>query len=184
MKEDRRLITRVVLRNYKSIAACDVSPAQLTFLVGPNGSGKSNFLDALRFVADSLRFSVDHALLDRGGIKEVRRRSSGRPTHFGIRLEFELDESAGHFAFNVGARKGGGHEIQQEECSISPKSQGQSHFYRVHWGRVSDSSFSPAPAAATDRLYLVNASGVRAFRPVYDALSDMGFSSRQTRGSS
>jgi len=36
MEEDRRLVTRVVLRNYKSIAACDVSPAQLTFLVGPS----------------------------------------------------------------------------------------------------------------------------------------------------
>ena len=59
---DRRLVTRVVLRNYKSIAACDVAPAQLSFLVGPNGSGKSNFLDALRFIADSLRFSIDHAL--------------------------------------------------------------------------------------------------------------------------
>ena len=56
MEADRRLLTRVVLRNYKSIAACDVSPAQLTFLVGPNGSGKSNFLDALRFVADAVRF--------------------------------------------------------------------------------------------------------------------------------
>lgn len=53
--EDRRLVTRVVLRNYKSIAVCDVSPAQLTFLVGPNGSGKGNFLDALRFVSDSLQ---------------------------------------------------------------------------------------------------------------------------------
>lgn len=175
MAEDRRLIRRVVLRNYKSIAACDVSPAQLTFLVGPNGSGKSNFLDALRFVADSLRFSIDHALLDRGGIKEVRRRSSGRPTHFGIRVEFELAKSTGHFAFNVGATKGGGHEIQQEECSISPKGQGRTHFYRVYWGRVSDSSFTPAPAVAADRLYLVNASGIEAFRPVYDALSGMGF---------
>ena len=67
MEEDRRLLTRIVIRNYKSIAACDVSPAQLTFLVGPNGSGKSNFLDALRFVADSLRFSIDHALRDRYG---------------------------------------------------------------------------------------------------------------------
>ena len=56
MGADRRLLTRVVLRNYKSIAACDVSPAQLTFLVGPNGSGKSNFLDALRFVADAVRW--------------------------------------------------------------------------------------------------------------------------------
>ena len=61
MTIDRRLLHRVVLRNYKSIAACDVSLAQLSFLVGPNGSGKSNFLDALRFVADALRFSIDHA---------------------------------------------------------------------------------------------------------------------------
>ena len=152
-----------------------MSPAQLTFLVGPNGSGKSNFLDALKFVADSLRFSINHALLDRGGIKEVRRRSSGRPTHFGIRLEFELAESTGHFAFNVGARKGGGHEIQQEECSIVPKGQDRGHYYRVDCGSVSASNFAPAPAAAADRLYLVNASGINAFRPVYDALSGMGF---------
>jgi recombinational DNA repair ATPase RecF len=46
---DRRLLTRIILRDYKSIGACDVRPAQLSFLVGPNGSGKSNFLDGLRF---------------------------------------------------------------------------------------------------------------------------------------
>ena len=95
---DRRLLTRVKLRNYKSIAACDVAPAQLSFLVGPNGSGKSNFLDALRFIADSLRFSIDHALRDRGGINEVRRRSGGHPTHFGIRVEFNLEASQGHYS--------------------------------------------------------------------------------------
>ena len=32
-----------------------------------------------------------------------------------------------------------------------------------------------APAAATDRLYLVNASGLPEFRPVYEAFSRMGF---------
>ena len=47
---DPRLVTRIALRNYKSIAACDVQLAPLSFLVGPNGCGKSNFLDALRFV--------------------------------------------------------------------------------------------------------------------------------------
>ncbi|MBI3797973.1 MAG: hypothetical protein HY268_13535 [Deltaproteobacteria bacterium] len=40
-------LTRVVLRNYKSIAACDVRLHLLVFLVGPNGAGESNFLDAL-----------------------------------------------------------------------------------------------------------------------------------------
>ena len=185
---DRQLLTRVVLRNYKSIAACDVSPAQLSFLVGPNGSGKSNFLDALRFVADSLRFSLDHALRDRGGINDVRRRSGGRPTHFGIRVEFNLADSRGHYAFSVGAKRQGGYEIQQEECRVvqqdgdDPRlNEGEHgrtiapHFYKVKRGRVVDSSLSPAPAAAADRLYLVNVSGVDSFRPVYDALSGTGF---------
>ena len=43
---DTTFITRVLLKNYKSIAACDVRLRPLVFLVGPNGSGKSNFLDA------------------------------------------------------------------------------------------------------------------------------------------
>ena len=61
-------LTRVVLKNYKSIAASGVDLRALTFLVGPNGSGKSNFLDALRFTSDSLRSSLDNALRERGVI--------------------------------------------------------------------------------------------------------------------
>ena len=171
---DRRLLTRVVLRNYKSIAACDVSPAQLSFLVGPNGSGKSNFLDALRFVADSLRFSLDHAFRDRGGINEVRRRSGGRPKSFGIRVEFSLSESRGHYAFAVGAGNQGGYGIQHEECRVDQCDGGDSNFYRVKDGEVVRSTLSPPPVAAADRLYLVSVSGADAFRPVYDALSGTG----------
>ena len=175
MATDRRLLTRVLLRNYKSIAACDVSPAQLSFLVGPNGSGKSNFLDALRFVADALRFSIDHALRDRGGINEVRRRSGGHPTHFGIRVEFELEEVQGHYAFTVGAKSHGGYTIQREECRSVQRSGGGAHFFRVEHGDVRKSTLYPPPAAASDRLYLVNVSGVGAFRSVYEALSSTGF---------
>ena len=83
--KDSTFITRVVLKNYKSIAACDVRLQPLTFLVGRNGAGKSNFLDALRFVADALNSSLGHAIRDRGGINDVRRRSRGHPNHFGIR---------------------------------------------------------------------------------------------------
>lgn len=98
-------IRRVAIRNYKSIAACQLDLEPLTFLVGPNGAGKSNFLDALRFVADSLRTSLDHALRDRGTIKEVRRRSGGHPKHFALRLDFALpDGGAGHYSFRVGAK--------------------------------------------------------------------------------
>ncbi len=175
MATERRLLTRVLLRNYKSIAACDVSPAQISFLVGPNGSGKSNFLDALRFVADALRFSIDHALRDRGGINEVRRRSGGHPTHFGIRVEFELEDVQGHYAFTVGAKPHGGYTIQREECYSVQRSGGGAHFFRVEHGNVRKSTLYPPPAAASDRLYLVNVSGVGAFRSVYEAFSSTGF---------
>jgi predicted ATPase len=171
---ERRLLTRIKLRNYKSVAACDVKPAQLSFLVGPNGSGKSNFLDALRFVADAIRFSLDHALRDRGGINEVRRRSGGHPTHFGIRLEFAIAEGVGHYAFDVGAKPRGGYEVQREQCVVL-RHGAAPELYRVAAGEVVETTLSPPPAAASDRLYLVNVSGVGAFRPVYDALSQMGF---------
>ncbi len=104
---DPRTITRVALRNYKSTSACDVELTPLTFLVGPNGSGKSNFVDALRFTAQALRFTPDHTLHERGGINEVRRRSRGHPNHFGIRLGFRLPDAAGWYAFEIGARPKG-----------------------------------------------------------------------------
>ena len=172
---ERRLLTRIVLRNYKNIATCDIRPAQLSFLVGPNGSGKSNFLDALRFVADSLGHSIDHALRDRGGIGEVRRRSRGHPGHFGIRLEFDLHDWRGHYAFTVGSKPQMRYEVQNEECCVRPKGKGGPQYYKVAAGNVRRSTFPSAPVAAADRLYLVTVSGLEGFRAVYDALSTIGF---------
>lgn len=170
-------ITRVGIKNYKSIATCDVVLHSLTFLVGPNGAGKSNFLDVLRFVTDALRTSLDHALRDRGGIKEVRRRSGGHPTHFSIRLDFNLSNgSTGHYTFRIGARSQGGYEVQTEECVLrGPELLAPVAHFTVHAGEVVKTSARVAPAATSDRLYLVNASGLAEFRPLYDALSHMGF---------
>ncbi len=170
-------LTRVVLSNYKSIAACDVHLGPLMFLVGPNGSGKSNFLDALRFVADALRHSLDHALRDRGGIHEVRRRSGGHPTHFAVRLEYSLPDGAtGYYAFRIGARPEGRYEVQTEECVLlGPAASSSRARYTVQRGQVTTCTVKGGPPASRDRLYLVNAAGLPEFRPVYDALSRMGF---------
>ena len=171
---DTNLVTRVVLRNYKSIGACDVRLCPLSILVGPNGSGKSNFVDSLRFIADSLRYSLDHALRDRGGINEVRRRSSGHPTHFTIRIEFQLHAGQfGHYAFSIGAKRGA-YVVAQEECEIRSRAAGTA-CYRIKDGELVHGSFQPAPAVPKDRLFLVHVSGIDAFRPLYDALSSMGF---------
>ena len=169
-------ITRVVLNNYKSIKECSVPLGPLTFLVGQNGSGKSNFLDALRLVADGLNTSLEHALRERGGINEVRRRSSGHPTHFGIRIEWVLSNgSTGIYAFRVGSQKKGGFEVQREECRVFPPGGLAGSFFRVECGVLKEADAKVSPPASSDRLYLVAAAGLPAFRPLYDALSHMGF---------
>lgn len=171
------LISKVTLRNYKSIAGCQIELGPLTFLVGPNGSGKSNFLDGLRFVSDSLRSSLDHALRERGTIKEVRRRSGGHPNNFAIRLDISLpDGGQGHYSFRVGAKPSGGFEVQDEECRFALGASGlrEAH-YRVRTGKVIESTAQILPPAVADRLFLVAAAGLPEFRPVYDALSRMCF---------
>lgn len=174
---DSIFLRRVLLNNYKSIAKCSVQLGPLNFLVGPNGAGKSNFLDALRFVTESLNTSLDHALRERGGITEVRRRSSGHPTHFGVRLEFVLPSGdVGYYAFRIGALPERGFHVQQEECWVyGPGALDPPHYYRVESGSVIDSYPKIVPAAAADRLYLVAASGLPEFRPLYDMLLHMGF---------
>ena len=169
-------ITRVRLKNYKSIASCDVALRPLTFLVGPNGSGKSNFLDALRLVRDGLRFSLDHAMRERGGVKEIRRRSAGHPTHFEIDLCFRLPGGQdGRYRFRIGAPALGEYEVQSESLEVDAAEGLGRSFFKVQRGEVVESSVDAPPAASLDRLYLVNASGIRELRPVYDALSRMGF---------
>ena len=168
------ILARVVLRNYRSIAACDVRPAPLSILVGPNGAGKSNFLDSLHFVADALHLSLEHALQSRGGIAEVRKRSTSSPRHVGIRIDLHLGEAMASYAFEIAAKKGGTYSIRREACQVRPSIIGPIHRYVVREGEVVRSSF-PSFASASDRLYLVAASHLPELRPVYDALSRMAF---------
>lgn len=171
---DRVFIKRVRAKNFKSIAACDVRLGALSYLVGANGTGKSNFLDVMHFVKDALQGSLENALQTRGGLSEVRRRSGGHPTHFGIRLDFFLpDGREGAYAFNIGAKPAGGFEVQKEELQIGGAGVGPR--YVVVQGQATESSEDVFPVSTPDRLALVNAAGLPAFRPVFDALTRMNF---------
>jgi len=171
------VVTRVLIQNFKSIKACDVSLGPLSILVGPNGSGKSNFLDALRFTSDALSTTLDLALRDRGGINEVRRRSGGHPNHFAVRLDLHLRSGAlGHYAFKVGAAAGGGFRVTDESCTVQPvELDAHEASFRIRNGELTTTLDERLPAVAGDRLFLVSASNVAAFRPVFDALTTMGF---------
>ena len=179
---DRRTITRVLLRNYKSIAACAVELHPLTLLVGPNGGGKSNFLDALRFVSQSLQFPMEHAIRERGGIREVRRRSRGHPNHFRLRLDLRLDHGSASYGFTVGARSGGRFRIRQEECRVRSTDPAKAGHFMVRDGQLADAFTSGlAPASGPERLYLPAASSHPVLLPVYEALSRMAFYNLEPR---
>ncbi|WP_435131524.1 AAA family ATPase [Actinacidiphila sp. bgisy144] len=177
MQDNSFSLTRVRLKHYRSIAAADVALGRLLLLVGPNGSGKSNFLDALRLLSESLQTSLDQALRSRGGVAEVRRRSTGHPTHFSIDLEFGGLDYRGEYGFEVAAVKDGGFRISREHCRISyDASPGEGVAngdagFRVENGRLADASEPVMPPVSEQRLYLVSAAGIDAFRPVYDGLA-------------
>lgn len=170
------LLKRVSIKNYKSIGKADISLGRLTVLIGRNGSGKSNFLDALRFVADGLQTSLDHGVKSRGGIDEVRRRSTGHPRNFAIQLEVVLPEyHTGLYSFEVTARERGGFVIRRELLRVVSATGAPVGSYTVEDGKVKEASVENPPPAFRDRLYLVTAAGFSAFRPMYDALLSMGF---------
>lgn len=170
---DAVFIDRVALRNYKSIGACDVCLGPSTFLVGRNGAGKSNFVDALRFVTDALAASLDHAIRERGGINEVRRRSAGHPNHFGARFHFRLRSGAsGSYSFEIAAAARGAFEVREEACFLHGNRQAD---FRVEKGQVRATSMPSPPPATADRLYLVQAAAREEFRELYDTFSRAGF---------
>src|ERR1700733_5091930 len=80
-------ITRVRLRNFKSIAKCDVRLGPLTILVGPNGSGKSNFLEALSLLGRALSTTPYEAIDELGGLGEIARRAPEPAESFSIDIE-------------------------------------------------------------------------------------------------
>ena len=170
-------IVRVRVRNFKSIEGCDVELRPLTLLVGHNGAGKSNFVDVLHFTADALRMSLGHAIRERGGISEVRRRSRGHPTHFGIRLDLNLGvDWTAWYGFEIAAKKGESFIVQHEECQIIYRSALHTHFTVTKGVLKSSSDATQLPSEIEpDRLMLSLASALPVFRRVYQMLSSLGF---------
>lgn len=167
-------VKRLVVKNYKSIANCDLSLGDLAFFVGPNGAGKSNILDSLCFIKDSLNTNIDNALRERGGINEVRRRSKGHPTHFGMRVELNLEDSvSATFAFEIVSKPKGAFQVGRETCEIVKDRIKQ--FYEIKNGELVETNI-PGPATpSSEHFYLLSIAGLRGFKDVYGGLSNMGF---------
>ena len=70
------MITRLHVKNFKSLRDVDVELAPINVLVGPNMSGKSNILDVFGFLHQVFfpqpgTQGISFALAQRGGVNEV-----------------------------------------------------------------------------------------------------------------
>ncbi|MGQ4517112.1 AAA family ATPase [Streptomyces sp. DW26H14] len=180
------LITRVRVENYKSIAHCDVTLGPFTVLLGLNAAGKSNFLDALRFVRDSLMDGPGEAVAERGGWGEVVRRVPEPTTSCTIALEFYLPAFPPHDrqpwvgSYEItlappnptrpGRDAESGVHIQREFCEMSrPGIQDEAGTERFE---VRD---RPATGHRKSRLELARMADTEPFFKLHGALSDMFF---------
>jgi predicted ATPase len=177
-------ISRVRLKNYKSIADCDVRLGPLTILVGPNGSGKSNFLDALAFLGRALATTPQQAVGERGGLGEILRRVPETPDSFGISVDMMVPRGArddvrvpARYGFEIGPPLRRGvrpFEVTEETGELHWS--GRDFRFRVTRGSVRDESLARQPAEIeSDRLYLQSAAVQMAFAPVFRGLSGMRF---------
>ena len=167
----RSQISRVILTNYKSIRRCDVSLGPLTFLVGPNGAGKSNFVEAIRFLSYALGGSLEAAVENRGGFQSIAHRGDETASTINFQILLDLaDDGKAQYDVEIRAIEDGPAIVAAEGCSVDRPS-GRTWF-RVREGAV-ESSEGVMPTASEDKLFLVNASGLTPFEPVYRALSNI-----------
>jgi len=119
-------ISRVRIKNYKSIAECDVRLGALTVLVGPNGAGKSNFLDALAFLSRALETTPAEALNEHGGLRQVLRQVPEQARSFTIGVEASLpwwpalSKLRATYEFEIGPSlsHASGFAVIREDCTI------------------------------------------------------------------
>jgi predicted ATPase len=176
-------ISRMRLRNYKSIARCDVALGPLTVLIGPNASGKSNFLDALAFLARALETTPSQAIEERGGVNAILRTVPTLTDSFSIEVEVATPRYEGDERWTYGfevARNDHEEErpfrIEHETCSL--QSRRRSTRFEVHKGVVRDSSHDVTlneEIIEPDQLYLQVAGARKVFTPLYRGLREMRF---------
>ena len=114
-------ITRLKVKNYRSLADVDVRLSPLTVFVGKNGTGKSNLIDVLRFVRDALNEGFDSALLKRGGYGALLSWFADEGEEISIDLCFYGPEWRGEYGFAFGTNNGDDYVIKRERVLLQQK---------------------------------------------------------------
>jgi predicted ATPase len=184
MEQSVPFLSRVRIRNFKSIAECDVRLGPLTMLVGPNGSGKSNFLQALALLGRAVSTTPYEAVNGLGGLAEILRRGPEPAESFSIDVETTVPW-AGTADQMVSARYGieiGGasrralrpFEVLRESCEL--RMERSLWQFNAERGAVREEGREPpASSIEPDRLYLPIAASQRTYSPLARSLSSMQF---------
>jgi predicted ATPase len=177
-------ISRVRVRNFKSIADCDVRLEPLTMLVGPNGSGKSNFLQALALLGRAVSTTPYEAVTGLGGLSELLRRAPEPTESFSVDVEAAVPWAgtgdqlvSARYGFEIGAASSRAlrpFEVLRETCEVRLGE--RAWRFSAERGAVQEDGHEPAALSIEpDRLYLPVAASQRTYSPLAGMLAPMRF---------
>jgi len=118
------IITKLIVKRFRSFPNEVATFGNPTFLVGRNGAGKSNFADLFSFVGEAMSSPLQAVFDRRGGISAVRNRSSGRsyPPNMGVGIYLGAINGqirSAHFSFEIKALPNYGFDIVREQCAVT-----------------------------------------------------------------
>jgi len=138
------MLTKLKVKNYKSLADFKVDLHHFNVLIGPNNSGKSNILDCLAFVSDIVKMRLPEPFVKRGGYDHV---VYGGKRDEEIRIIVTEVEGAIKREYTVAFRDVKLVEEElivregEEVMTLIKGSEGRGHYFDEHEGRLMEYSY-------------------------------------------
>lgn len=174
--KDKQMITKLWVKNYRSLANLELRLEPITVLVGPNGSGKSNIVDVLRFIHDALRGGLDSAIVNRQGMSAVRRWSAkGRPYDVELGVTISAPTFSGSYNFVLGSERRGEYRVKREICHLKSAQNGAETVFETDAGEWLQQPSALTPAIHDNALTLPLLANLPLYKELYEYLTAVSF---------